>query len=734
MSSGLYFKTVRWKNLLSTGNTFLEIPLNRNPITALAGISGSGKSQILDALFFCLFNRPFRDINKAQLINSLNEKACVAEVELEKAGKFFLIRRGMKPNLFEIHCKGILLNQDAAVKDYQKYLEDQILGMNHKTAAQLVVLGAASYIPFMQLKAADRRAFIEKLLDCEVFSTMAVLTKQKLSILKTDISSKETELQIAENNLIGQKKLVDTLKAEAESKLAQLKADKKEQEGLQAGYENEIEEITTSIEKLKTSIEDEQENTEEEKRVRKELADLETQKRLLAEFKVDNTEKIQVLQKKIEAQEAEVSEQEALSKSLLETMGNKAKEIDELKSSNTSLDAVQKRMKLNQENIAKVVQIRLNNETSLKFYREHEQCPECKQDITAEFKEKTQQEKAQKIEQCNLAKQKLDKEQSELQEEVEQIAVKNAEIVKLEKEWGITNNSFVNTSEYIKKLLSQIAIRNNEIEALKLPKKSENLLTEEQIVEQEQGLKDQELDISQRKQVIDKTKQTITQEEKNLAVSKNSLKNTIAHLVRIEKEISDLTSKQSRAAQEEKGIVKFEKEIKSKKTELENFHHQKTVHEIIAGFLKDDGVKAAIVKQYIPAINNHVNRFLAAMDFFVRFNIDEEFNEVISSHGRDDFSYMNFSEGEKQRIDIALLFTWRMIAKMKNSVATNLLILDEVLDSHLSTEAAENVISMLSSETFKGSNIFLISHKEAIVDKFDNVISFSKERNFSQIN
>lgn len=693
----------------------------------------SHNSTLGDAIFLCLFNRPFRDINKGQLVNAINEKNCVVECEFERGGKEFLVRRGIKPNVFEIYKDGVLLNQDAATKDYQQLLEQQILGMNYKSASRMVVLGAASYVPFMQLKAQDRREFIEKLLDIEVFSTMSTTTKTRISELKTKISDAQTDLDIAENKLTTQKKLVDALKSETEEKILAHQSEIQEQDELIDGFQSSLDEKIVEVKELKTSIKDEEDVKTKEVELRKQQSALETQKKLSKELAADNTEKLQKLEAKKRDQETELKNFQTVLNSTKDDIIAYSKYIVDLREAISDKFEVSKELRTVSEQKQKIKAIRDRVSSDVKFYETNETCPECKQQITSEFKALTLTEKQTKLEQCDQAEKKLIEKEETLLARSDRIQQFTNDISEFESKVAVLKNTVKNTESNIAKLEASLSDTNAEIVKLNQPKPERKVLTEEEISKAERKLEKISRELLDRKQKIEDIKKTIQKLEKDIAVVKNSLQNALSYKTKLEKMIGELQSKQSRVAKEEVLISEYTRQVEEQETTLKNLHHQKTLHDLVLGFLKDDGVKASIVKEYLPAINSYTNRFLSAMNFFVTFNIDESFNEVIQSRGRDDFSYMNFSEGEKQRIDIALLFTWRAIAKAKNSINTNLMILDEVLDSHLSTEAAENVIDMLRGDVFKGSNIFVISHKEAIVDKFDNVITFKKEKNFSVI-
>lgn len=567
----IIFKKVRWKNLLSTGNTFTEIDLSVNHSTILLGPSGSGKSTLLDAISFGLFNRPFRNVNKNQLVNTINQKNCLVEIEFSSGTQNFIIKRGIKPSIFEIICDGVLINQDSHTKDYQQYLERQILKFNFKAFTQIIVLGASNFTPFMQLKPSDRRVIIEGLLDIEIFSVMNNLLKQKVSTLKTSIQDNEFSLSLM-----------------------------KEKIEMQSKYISDIS------------------NSKQEK-IKENLEIIEKNKEQMQTLLISNNE----LQDKIKSLSSKLDfKQEVLS------------QIDKIKDIKNKLDTNIKKTK-----------------KDILFYQDNDNCPTCKQNIPEEFKQIEIQNKNKKI-----------------------------------TEWGTGLEDIESTMNKFLSKLEQAKIIEDEID-----------------------------DIN-------------TQIIKN-----NSMVDGINQFIKkIAKDTLDIKTANTSEEHEQK-LNQLNEELKNIEMKREQYSIERNVQDLATTLLKDGGVKARIIKQYLPLINKHTNIFLNAMNFFVTFNLDEEFNEQIKSRNRDDFAYENFSEGEKQRIDLALLFTWRTIAKMKNSVNTNLLIMDEVLDSYLDVSATENVLQLLNSDMFKDANIFVISHKDTISDKFNKTIRFTKTKNFSII-
>ena len=567
----IIFRAVRWKNLLSTGNYFTEIKLDSNANTLVVGENGSGKSTMLDALCFGLFGKAFRNVNKPQLINSINGKDCVVEIELDCNNKSYKIIRGIKPSVFEIYQNGDLLNQDAAIRDYQEYLEKFILKMNYKSFTQIVILGSASFVPFMQLSASDRRNIIEDLLDIQIFSTMNSLVKDKLSTNKDATGTKKYDIDLTKQKYDLEKKHIDELKQNNDEKVKE--------------YESEILSSNQTIQALHA-----------------EIANASGQ---------------------VEVYSTDVALQ-------VETEG-KVKKLGKLESQIES-------------NLSKF-------QKDISFFQHNDDCPTCRQSIAAEFKEGQIHSLQTKTTQCEVGLKDLETKLLDEQAKLNKIADTQKTIQKLQIQIATKNTSIVEVNKYIVKI-------ENAILALKATKGSTQL---------------------QETQLLELASQ-LTQLESNLKL----------------------------------------------------LIEEKTYYEAATSLLRDTGIKTKIIKQYLPIINKLVNKYLSSLDFFVNFNLDESFKETIKSRHRDDFSYHNFSEGEKQRIDMALMLTWRAVAKLKNSSNTNLLILDETFDSSLDTTGTEELMKIL--HMLEGVNLFVISHKGDILqDKFMNVIRFGKEKNFSRI-
>lgn len=552
----IVFEKLRWKNFLSTGNNFTEIDFTRNPTTLIVGENGSGKSTCLDALCFVLFNKPFRSINKPQLVNSINQKKLVVEIEFSIGKKTYKVIRGIKPNVFEIYCNGKFVDQDAALRDTQKYLEESILKLNYKSFTQIVILGSASFTPFMQLPLASRREIIEDLLDIQIFTTMNVLLKEKMSVLKEEIRVIEGEIEVAKHKTKVQKDYIDTLESDKSRRLSNL--------------EDQINALTKDI---------------------------------------------------------DTNQQE------LEQRQKKKLELGDPRGDQRELDSHKKQF---QSSIQQA-------EKELKFYENNSDCPTCKQDIPAEHKRQAQERKSTEIKDLAKALKGLDKKYGEV--------LKSLEV-------------FTQLSDSINELQTE-------------------MLSQERY------------------------KNTL---QSDLVSAKENTGNIDEETKKLKAMAKDVVSKN---------------EIKSVKNEEQHYNVA------VSHLLKDTGIKTRIIKQYLPAINKLVNKYLQSMDFFVHFELDEKFNETIKSRHRDKFSYASFSEGEKQRIDLALLFTWRTIAKMKNSASTNLLILDEVFDSSLDNNGTDYVMQLLNTIGDQ-TNVFVISHKgDQLFDKFRSQIKFEKIQNYS---
>jgi len=568
----IVFKKIRWKNFLSTGNNFTEIDFQRSKTTLIAGENGSGKSTVLDALCFSLFGRTFRRINLPQLVNSINERDMVVEVEFTIGRKEFLIRRGLLPRLFEIFIDGQLLNQDSKSRDYQKYLESSILKLNYKSFTQVVILGSSTFVPFMQLTAADRRAIIEDLLDIQIFSTMNVLLKQRIFELKDDMQAVDYKIELAKEKIGMHRNYIRKIKEKSKENIDKKKVEVKEASGQVKTIQVEIDELQQQIVDLLGEIKDRE--TVEEK----------------LEYWED-------LEKKINRNSRRTKE-------------------------------------------------------DIKFFEETDNCPTCKQSIDDTFKRNT-------------------------------LVVKAAKVADYE--------------QALKDIAAEVEITEERLSDINA------VMTD---------IRSQETDVSERNTSI----AAITQ-----------------YITKVQDEITDLLDEEDITDAEKAKLRSLREDSDSLKKRRHELIDDRHYYEVAYNLLRDSGIKAKIVKQYLPVMNKLINKYLAAMDFFVQFTLDENFKEQIKSRHRDDFSYGSFSEGEKLRIDLALLFTWREVARMKNSANTNLLILDEVFDSSLDAAGTEEFLKLLHSLVGK-TNVFVITHKaDILTDKFDAQIRFEKKKSFSRI-
>ncbi len=567
----IIFEKIRWKNFLSTGNQFTEIELNTNSSTLIQGSNGAGKSTILDAICFGLFNKPFRKINKPQLVNSINEKDCIVEIEFGIGTLKWKVVRGIKPAKFNIYKDGVLLDQDAATLDQQKWLEQNVLKMNFKSFTQVVILGSSTFVPFMQLTPAYRREVIEDILDIQIFSTMNILLKERLRLTQEQQRDCTYELKSAEEKV------------------------KMQEEYIRNSQTANGDVILTK---------------------EKEIAKIE--------------EEIFDLQKQINMLEAESLDIDA-----------HTSEIDDLK----------KQIKKINELHFKITHNKNDAEKNLDFFHDNDTCPTCTQTIEKEFKDRKISDLRGKTLQYIDALGKMS----------QQIEDLDGKFTILQERRDVMKS---NTSKVFH--LSNIINRNeNSISSLK---EEINRLSASPDIAKMQG------------------KLEVYQEE----------------YFQTEKRCSEVS-------------------------------RQKNIYEVISNLLKDSGIKSQIIKKYVPIFNKLINKYLASMDFYANFTLDEEFNEIIKSRYRDAFSYSSFSEGEKQKIDLSILFCWREIARMKNSVSTNLLILDEVFDSSLDTNGTEDLLKILKNLD-SSTNVFVISHKgEILTDRFVNNIKFDKVQDFSKI-
>ena len=565
------FKKIKWKNFLSTGQHFTEIDFTLNSTNLIVGTNGAGKSTILDALTFSLFGRPFRKINKPQLINTVNEKDCIVEVEFTIGTTEWKVVRGIKPNIFEIHRNGEVLDQASASVDQQKWLEQTVLKMNYKSFTQIVILGSSTFVPFMQLPAAHRREVIEDLLDIKIFSSMNMVIKEKIRQIREEVKTLELK---------------------------------------------------------KESLFDK----------------VEMQRNFIEELENRGNAKINDNQKKIVNLDAEVDIYMRENSSLEESIFKYIKEQEEV------TGAADKLRKLGNLK-GKISQKVLTITTEHKFFTENTVCPTCTQEIDETFRLHRITDAQNKAKELQSGYQELEETIKSEEERERQFNILSKEITKLTHEVSQNNTKISGCQRQIRDFESEIQTLTNQL-------KNKNTEHEK----------------------LESFRETLQKTYDELAVKKDSI----------------------------------------------------NYYDFAYGLMKDGGVKSKIIKKYLPLINQQVNRYLQMMDFYINFTLDEEFNETVQSPIHEDFSYDSFSEGEKMRIDLALLFTWREVAGFKNSVNTNLLILDEVFDSSLDGFGTEEFLKIIKY-TIKNANIFVISHRTGLDDKFDNVIKFEKVKGFSRI-
>ena len=573
--AALIFRKLRWKNFLSTGNRFIEMELDKSPTTLIVGKNGSGKSTVLDALTFALFGKPFRNINKPQLINSVNGGECLVEVEFDVGNTAYVVRRGIKPTVFEIIRNGKVLDQDSKAGDFQRHLEKNILNLNYKSFTQIVILGSASFVPFMQLKAADRREVVEDLLDITIFSAMNVVLKKHGATLRDEVRNIETEARILTEKVKMQKKYLADLSESVQKEID-------EHKGNLAVQQEQFDTIMANIESL----------TQQSDMLKAELD----------HYKQFDTKRIQLAD----------YESKMLSKKKL-----------------------------------------LN--ADIKFFQTTDDCPKCHQHLTPEFKETAIDEAKKNLNDVENAGKKL-------LVEIEKVQAKLAEAEKI--------------NEQVMDIVSKLMEEQSELKAVNAMMKS----IKESIVKLESGGKD-----GDRREEHEKVLTELQTKLKDLATT---------HRLKID---------------------------------------EQRIQELASEMLKDTGIKTKIIRQYLPIINNLINKYLGELSFPVKFMLDENFRETIDSRFGDTFSYASFSEGQKMRVDLAVLFTWVEVARMKNSVNTNILFFDEVFDSSLDDEGTDDFMKIVNSFADK-MNVFVISHKsDSLIDKFEQVITFEQHKGYSRM-
>ena len=568
----ILFKSVTYKNFLATGNNPITISLDSTNTTLIVGQNGAGKSTIIEAIVFALFNKSFRKVNKSQLINSINEKDCVVEVVFQIGTTEWLVRRGMKPGIFEIHKNGVLLDQQSSAVDQQKWFEQYVLKLNYKSFTQIVVLGSSTFVPFMQLPAASRREIIEDLLDIRIFSTMNVILKDKVKSSTEELKNYETDIAFLKEKAEMQSNHIKSLEKTARKTISQ--------------KEDKIVELEEGIKTLDGEIE--------------------------------------------------------FSNSL----------VDKMMSELSKFDGVDKQVKKLEKEITTNVNLISRTKKEQNFFEENDVCPKCTQSLTTEVKTKHIDQASKVINESTKIVEKYKKQLEKADKLIKKQTDMNREVSDIN--WSV--KSKLQTIKTTQKIISDIK---SEIEELR----------------------NDNLDIDGEK-------------EKLVAIGNQGLS--------VQKSIGEV------------------KETKRN-------------YDVISTLLKDGGIKSMIIRKYLPVMNQLINKYLQELDFYVNFTLDEEFNESIKSRHRDDFTYSSFSEGEKMRIDLALMFTWRAIAKLKNSANTNLLILDEVFDSSLDVGGTDEFLRIIRGVQ-DDTNVFIISHKgDVLLDKFDRVMKFDKVKNFSKV-
>ena len=567
----ILFEKIRWKNFLSTGNQFTEVSLCDNSTSLIIGTNGAGKSTILDALCFSLFGKPFRKINKPQLINSTNEKDCRVEIEFTLSGIQWKVIRGIKPGIFEIWKNGSLMDQASSVVDQQKWFEQNVLKMNFKSFTQIVILGSSTFVPFMQLTSSNRREVIEDLLDIRIFSNMNMVIKEKIREIKENIKVLELKKDSLNDKVSMQKEFIQKVERDSEFMIGA-------KQNRISGLESEMADHLQKIERYNDEI------------VEKQL-----------EFDDWSGDK------------------------------NKLKKLNELRGKiSHRIDSVVKEHK---------------------FFTVNKVCPTCTQSIEEDFR----------------------------------------------------INKITDAQNKSKELQSGF-------------------------LELEEAIKEEE----ERERQLNSITREITNLTHGISTNNVTVSEIRKQIKCLESEIQKLASQLANKNSEHEKLDSFKKKLKETLNELSESREKINYYDFSYSLLKDGGVKTKIIKKYLPLINNQANRYLQMMDFYINFTLDEEFNETIRSPIHEDFSYSSFSEGEKMRIDLALLFTWREVARMKNSVNTNLLIMDEVFDSSLDGFGTEEFLKIIRY-VIKDANVFIISHKESLHDKFENVIKFEKVKGFSRM-
>ena len=566
------FSKIRYKNLLSSGNTFTSFDLDRSQTTLIVGDNGAGKSTLLDALCFVLYGKGFRNLKKDLLVNSINQKDLVVEIEFTVGRKSYKVIRGAKPNKFELYVNGTMLNQDATVRDYQEHLEKNILKMSFRSFTQVAVLGSANFTPFMQLKSVERRRLVEDLLDISIFSTMQDILKKKVTQHNIDVRETKHETELLEERISGLNEQMSLLQKNRDKKIAK--------------YENTIQETQNNINSVMKSI--------------------------------------GVKQGEVKDKQKSISDRDP--------QGDRLKQ---------ALD-VEKRLEDSQKKALKEIE----------FYQNNDDCPVCKQGLDEDHKTKCIKEKSDKVAELKTAVLSIGETIEASRNRMAEIQTVIGEIEEIQRKIGLHQTEVLSNQKYIEKLNGEVKDLQSEINA-------------------DSGVSDR--------------------------------------------------------------LTSAEDDLDKLHTKKESLTDRQHYFDLATTLLRDQGVRQRIIKQYVPVMNKMINKYLANLEFYVGFELNESFEETIKSRFRDIFKYDNFSQGEKMRIDLSLLFTWRAVARIKNSVNTNILILDEVFDSSLDSQGTDDFLKLLNSLNEK-TNAFIISHKgDQLYDKFEEVVRFEKHKNFSRI-
>lgn len=718
------FSKLKFKNFLSVGNDWIELNLAENPDTLIVGSNGSGKSTFIDALTFVLYGKPFRPIKKDQMINGTNKKKLLVELEFSVGSKSYKIVRGIKPGKFEIYINDELKDQGSSVKDYQEYLEKNILRMDQKTFRQVVVLGSTTYVPFMKLPLGDRRVVVDEILDIKIFTIMGGILKRYIDNHKIELKENADKLYFLNDKLEENERILADINEKRNKNLKE--------------YENEVKSLADVVISLML---DESNSEKDLTDKEKELSDADTL--LQAENAIYNSKKDIIIDLE-RAKHEIISNESRTEKDKRITICNDARSIeaDDLEE---KLSVISSKFKKDRFGIEfdicilndreKDLEITLSKAKSKKniaskkiiFYEDHDSCEECGQDIQQNFKEgeiKTSTSEVKKYKKVILlVENELDKVEKDRK-------TMNANLITLEVNYSDLKNKYKDSySIKLSNIKNTLDLHIKNIET----KETDQLTLLEQSIEFD--VCDIDNKFEDKIKILTKNKKTLSDKAvvlrtKYMSVSGELRKNE-TEIKMLKKQISDIKKERADDSVEEL-VEKTKNDISNCITRKNELYVDSKHYEILKKLFKDDGIKAEIVKAYIPIINALIRKYLEIMEFEIDFRFDENFNETIMSHHRNKFSYSNFSEGEKMRIDLCLLFTLREIARQKNSTMTNLLIFDEIGDSSLDEEGFSSFMKIIKMESEK-QNVFVISHKQEMVDNFINVIEFRKDDLFTEM-